>query len=351
MESFFIVCPIGLEQLCQQEIELKWKRFFGDAHRTINAIPGGIELQCDLKLGLQLNYYLKIPSRILLRIGSKKCRDLPRLYSYLKSLNWRKYLNQTNLEFNISCQQSRLMHSGRIQASAIESLKEYFQANPPPQFFLNQTYPDQKVFLRLNNDELTVSLDTSGEHLHKRSVSFRGKAGLRETFAAACLFALTQGQEVNLLDPMCGSGTALREQKNFNQLSQRPYAFENWAFTLDKPCVEIHEYLGQLVGIERDPNIFKNLNSDFIGYHHGDFFKLDPNKYRDFYLFMNPPYGKRIKIESQKSKYFQNIVAKIVELAPKQAGIIIPKPFSSSFKARKRLAFNQNGINVEFLIL
>ena len=65
---------------------------------------------------------------------------------------------------------------------------------------------------------------------------------------------------------------------------------------------------------------------------------------------LNPPYGKRIAIQGDKRKYFNQLVEHLQQQEFKRAGIIIPKIYSQKIQATKRLAFNQNGIQVEFLV-
>lgn len=358
---FFLICPLGLEDLLQKELMFKASPFT-DQFKIIKVEEGGIEIEAGLDFGLFLNKLLKIPSRILLRVKNQKCRDLPKLYNIIKRIHWKTYLRQENIKFKITAKKSRLIHTSKIEESATKAIQDYFSANKIKASNILTRCNEQLIFLRFENDNLTISLDTSGDLLHKRSNSkFRGHAGIRENIAAALLLELLgldsnykNYQNLKLIDPMCGSGTFLREAKKFFKLNDQDFAFQNWnistihSFKIDQ--INLWPF-GSLKGIEIDETIYKQLNKfeTDIKFINDDFFKhVDKTS---SIIIMNPPYGKRIKIPGKKTQYYKKILDNIQDnFCAVKIGMIIPKDCSIHFQAKTRLRFSQNGIAVEFLI-
>ena len=360
MEQFYLICPIGLESYMHWELTQKWPKYFAeDELSEIKIDKGGIEISCKRKQGFYLNQILRTPSKILWRLKKRKCRDIPRLYQIIKKHEWRDYLNQTSVEIKVSAKESRLFHSGKIEKAAHDAINDYFKAQSLKKS-LQEAHKDdslQTIHLRLFQDELTISLDTSGELLHKREDDrFKGLASLRENIAQLLIIALTKdlNEEIDhFIDPMCGSGTFLFERKNQNELLNRDFAYQYLAkqmsvevFPLKANKVEVKE---KLLGFELQENIVSKLKDESIKFSQQDLFagtKVNGNNI----VIINPPYGKRVKIKGDKLKYFEDIISKCEQLyAPKAFGIIIPRDFVGNIKG-ERISFNQNGIPVTFLI-
>ncbi len=363
MNKFFLICPIGLEDLLEIELLEKWALFFpntGLPERKL--IPGGIEITCELHFGFMLNKILKSPSKILWRLKTRKCRDLPKFYNIIKKISWRNYLNQEELQVSITAKKSRLIHTGKLEESFHKAVKDYFESNKIKLKIVEKHKDDplQKIFLRLNNDELTISLDTSGELLHIRGDrSFRGHASIRENIASLLLTKLMVKLPVkkyNLIDPMCGTGTFLFEWQNRLKPNQRSF---NYEFLSSKQLMGIPELeevdtnqSTDYYGRDLDPLIIeknKELKS-LIDFKCQDIFKADELVDGNNILIMNPPYGKRVEIHGCKVDFFKALIKSVHKIySPYRLGIIIPRDYVSNLKGQ-RIYFNQNGIEVCFLI-
>lgn len=368
MKRFFLTCPIGFEPILIQELEYKWDFAFPHSDCIIHEqAQGGIEIECELEHGLILNYLLKVPSKILLRVKQQKCRDLPKLYNIIKKINWKEYLQQENIKIKVSSKKSRLIHTKRIEQSAARAFIDYFKANklPVKTKELNENNTQQNVFIRLNEDDLTISLDTSGELMHVRQDrDFRGHGSIRENIACALLIkllGLKPIENITLIDPMCGTGTFLFEAQNFHKLTKRDFLFNQWNINLkqDISLITISPpwSFKQIIGYDIDSNII-NMNKKIassIRFEPRDIFDEkresidnEPQSSKQF-IICNPPYGKRVKIEGNKEIFFKNIVSQSFYSRGRcQSGFIIPTPFENKLKGSK-LYFSQNGISVCFL--
>lgn len=361
MNKFFLVCPIGLEIYLKSELLWKMKLHFpSEKLELLEITHGGIEILCKAELGFALNQILRCPSKILLRIKEQKCRDLPKFYNIIKKIPWKTYLNQEEVEVKITAKKSRLIHTGRLEDTFKKGMFDYFEANKIKEH-IKQAHSDkqlQNIFIRLFEDNLTISLDTSGDLLHIRgNRSFRGLASIRENMASLLLQSLTTGLEdkqYNLIDPMCGSGTFLFEWRDRLKTQQRDFAYTNLSekyltSELEITRVSISDNYNYY-GLDISTDIIDKLkDTPDICFKYQDIFDASPITGNNI-VIINPPFGKRVKIEGDKVKYFARIVEQVESLyRPIRFGIIIPRDFVGKLKGEK-LYFSQNGIDVCFLI-
>ena len=359
MQEFFLVCPIGLESFLQKELLTKWSLHFNNAEYKIALNKGGITLHCELEKGLLLNYILKCPSKILLRIKHQKCRDTPKLFNIIKKIKWKEYLAYPKVNFNCSATKSRLIHTQKIENTCLDGMKSYLEANKFKESTLkeHEDSPTQTIFIRLFQDELTISLDTSGDLLHKRgNGEFRGHAGIRENIASLLLWALLgdcDKIDSKLYDPMCGSGTFLKEATDQFKLSRRKFNCEYFSskIILDKTQLKDidNKWNLSIKGADIDQNIVNYHQSNKLNIIQADFFSKEIVDNDHEIIIMNPPYGKRIKISGSKNDYFRAIYELLTQkLRPKSFGVIIPSPYANDLKGKK-IHFKQNGIAVTFI--
>ncbi len=239
MNKFFVSTPLGYELSTLAEMKECWPYLLGKDSKThslpfpeVEVLQGGLEFETDLFAALQVNFFLKTANRVLLRMTSFRTKDLPKFYQKFKALPWREYLPHGNVEWEVAAQKSRLNNEKRLQESAEKALQELFGAN-------TGATPCAAIYVRMEDDLCTISLDSTGEHLHKRGWSvLKGEAPLRETIAAYLLKETigeatpAELQQITLFDPMMGAGTFLTEARSLWQGQfQRPYSFQAWKKT------------------------------------------------------------------------------------------------------------------------
>jgi putative N6-adenine-specific DNA methylase len=219
---------------------------------------------------------------------------------------------------------------------------------------------EQKIFVRVLKDDFTVSIDSSGELLHKRGVKKQGgRAPIRETIAAAALNLAGYNVMEPLVDPMCGSGTftieAAMRANNIPPGWYRDFAFMDWPCFRQKRWDYIKKTARKEFSAVTVPTIFasdkdqkavsafrKQIRgypfSKSIAVQQKDFFDLSP---ADFDLFgevkqpgmvaINPPYGLRLGKRPESRKLFQDIGRKLV-LDFKGWKLILVAPHKSLLK-------------------
>lgn len=236
MNTFFVSTPLDFEQTTLQEMREIWPYLLGKDAKPhggpfpeVKVVSGGLEFETEFFTGLQLNFFLKTANRILLRIASFKARDLPKFYQKMRSLPWLEYLPHGNVEWEVAAQKSRLNNEKRLLESAEKALHEIFSSAAGAE-------PCGTIYIRMDDDLCTVSLDTTGDHLHKRGWgALKGEAPMRETIAAFSLKAMMGSMtpeelaQITLVDPMMGSGTFLTEARTLRGGQfLRSFAFQKW---------------------------------------------------------------------------------------------------------------------------
>lgn len=172
---------------------------------------GGVEFRGRLKAVYLANLTLRTASRVLLRLGEFYAASLPELRHKGGQLEWERFLVPGQpVVIRVTCHKSRLYHSGAVSERIVGAISDRLQQPPPVQSYSEQEdgNPAQLVVVRLYRDTCTISVDTSGELLHRRGYRLgTAKAPLRETLAAGMLLASGWDKTSTLLDPFCGSGT------------------------------------------------------------------------------------------------------------------------------------------------
>jgi putative N6-adenine-specific DNA methylase len=223
--DLFVVCAPGLEAVAAAEVAA-----LGLAGR---AVPGGVELQGDLRTVARLNLWLRTASRVVARLGSFTAKTFPELVHKAKELPWEvALLPRAPAALRVTCRKSKLYHSDAVAQRLRVALEARLGA-PSPE--AAEDDPSAQLFLaRFDNDVCTVSADTSGALLHQRGYRLApGPAPLRETLAAALLLSAGWDGSVPLCDPLCGAGTIAIEgaliAAGRAPGAGRAFAFQRWA--------------------------------------------------------------------------------------------------------------------------
>jgi len=220
LDMFAIVAPGFEQECCAELLSLKVDEIVTER--------GGIAFRGDRTQLQRANLTLRTASRVLVRVGLFRARDFPQLFRRCRDLPWGRYIKPaTPLEVSVTSQRSRLIHSGRIAATVSEAIDRALGRSSAEGAFR------QRVQVRIEDDLCQVSIDSSGELLHRRGYrSESGAAPLRETLAAGILLKLGWSRDEALVDPMCGSGSFLLEAalmaRGIPPGVQREFAFMHW---------------------------------------------------------------------------------------------------------------------------
>ncbi len=388
-ETFFIQVPPGLEELAKREFLLKFVALSPGSTLPEPVIEaGGLSIQLPMDVGVKLNYWLKLPNRILLRLAHFKCRDLPKLFNKVSKLPLGDYFAGQDFQFHISSNQSRLFDSRRIEKTLKDALEQNLKRQEPKKKAKDRVlqWEGWRFYCRFQDDWCDLSLDTSGERLGKRGSKTKvGMAPLRENLASALYFSslqqldamtvdqIYQGEkEVLLVDPFAGSGTLLSESALFFRPNlERDFSFSYLPLFLGKEASiapprdpQLHGHTTMIAGelseqqfqaLEENLNAVDRENTHLVL---GDSFngnlkkviaELNPTGEVAFCM-TNPPYGKRVQTD-QRLK-IADLLNQIFELHPFElVGILMPKEFplpQNKYQLISKLHFSHGGTPVTY---
>jgi putative N6-adenine-specific DNA methylase len=228
MEFLAVTAP-GIEGILAKELSS-----LGIKPRRI--LSGGVEFRGEITEMLRANLHLRVANRITLRIAEFHASSFHELERRAKKIEWEKFLSRESLyRFRVTSRKSKLYHSDAIAerlglaASSATGAKVLVMEDDDDDDRSNA----QLFIVRVSNDTVTISVDSSGEILHRRGYRQAiAKAPLRETLAAAMLLGCEWDGTTPLVDPMCGSGTIPIEAALIARGSPpgilRRFSFENW---------------------------------------------------------------------------------------------------------------------------
>jgi putative N6-adenine-specific DNA methylase len=330
-QLFFAATYPGFEAICLQEL-LKLQPTASQPIVT----PGGVEFEGRLEDCYRGNLYLRLPNRILMRIGTFKSSNFRQLEKKVADIPWELYLHPASLlKVHVTTKHCRLHHSGAIS----ERFQEIISGGRSPIKAGERMQPvvagSQTLYVRGVDDIFTVSIDSSGDHLYKRGLKkHAGKAPLRETLAAAALTLAGYEGRHPLIDPLCGAGTFSLEAalmaKRIPPGWFRDFAFIRWPSFIAKRWNYIRRqsesgfvrHMRPLIfASDIDQSVCRKLQScvdkfclsDVVKVHQKNFFDLDPRKLTDRsgVICINPPYGHRLGEKPESEKFFYAICDKL----------------------------------------
>ncbi len=299
---------------------------------------GGITFKGDLAALYRANLNLRTASRILARLGNFfHATTFTVLQKRASRLPWERFLIPGQpVSMRVTCHNSKLYHSDAVARSVLAGLTERMgQASA-----LVKADEDtgghlpQLVTVRLLDDKCTVSVDSSGDLLHKRGYRLAvAKAPLRETLAAALLMASGWDKVTPLVDPFCGSGTipieaALMALKIPPGLNRR-FAFMDWPNYDEQLWLSIKAQIhpsssapqSSFLASDRDAGAIKmaHENAGRAGVEEFIEFKCQAvssitSPFSTGWVVTNPPYGMRIS----EGKDLRNLYAQFGNVLRKQ---------------------------------
>ena len=218
----------GLEEVLAQElIEL--------GANDVQLERRAVSFRGDKALLYRANFCLRTAIRILVPIASFKAKDTDALYDQLKKLNWSQHMTvDSSFAIDAIVYSESFRNSRFVTYRVKDAIVDYWQdrAGKRPNVQVNN--PDLLINIHIANEQVTLSLDSSGESLHKRGYRVATtEAPISEVLAAGMLLMAGWKGQSDFYDPMCGSGTLLIEAALIARniapgVFRQAYAFEKW---------------------------------------------------------------------------------------------------------------------------
>ena len=273
----------------------------------------------------RINLCSQLSLRVLQPVFQFQASDENSLYKGMMKCDWEKYLDvEQSFALNGTVHSPHFKHSQFALLKSKDAIVDWYRANCGMRPSVNTDAPDILFDIHISEDRVTVSRDSSGASLHMRGYKLNGWiAPLNEVLAAGIIYLSGWDEESPFYDLMCGSGTfsieaalmAARIPPNHLRAS---FGFHHWPDYDDelwksvyarsmsavrKPTAKIfaNDHSMKAVEIAEKNGIAARVH-DYIEWESADFFHLQKED-EGGYIFLNPPYGERLKVEDVKRQY------------------------------------------------
>lgn len=316
-------CHFGLEAVLKREI-------YDLGYEITKVEDGKVTFTGDAEAVCRANIFLRTAERVLLKAGSFHAETYDELFEGIRALPWEVYLPK-DAKFWVtkaSSIKSRLFSPSDIQRivkkAVVEKMKEYYDIQ-----WFQETGAEYPIRIFLMKDEVLVTIDTTGESLHKRGYrTMGGLAPISETLASSLIQLTPWHGDRILVDPFCGSGTfpieAAMMAANMAPGMNRKFTAQAWTnLTGEQLWKDAFEEARDLVdtsvetdiqGYDIDGNVLRAAreNAKRAGVEHMIHFQQrsveqlrHPKKYG--FLIMNPPYGERMEDKQNLPQLYKQI--------------------------------------------
>lgn len=312
LEIFLVTAP-GLEELlCKEAIEKGFKKPVPD--------QGGVTIKGNWSEAWRANLVIRGASKVLVRIAAFRVRHLAQLDKLSRQIPWADFLRR-DIAFRVeaSSKNSRIYHQKAAAERITKAIEEELGA---------QASPDAGITIkaRILDDICVISIDTSGELLHKREHKVAvNKAPMRENLASLMLRHCGYRGKEPIVDPMCGSGTFVIEAAeiaaHFNPGRTRHFSFEHLANFNEEIWQEMRKRQKQtppsvrFYGYDRDAGAIDMSEANaaragvkaFTEFNQQPISDLMPPEGPCGLVIVNPPYGGRIGDKKQLYPLYQSL--------------------------------------------
>ncbi len=265
------------------------------------------------------NIALRTAIRILKPFKQFKVKNETDLYNGIKNIYWEEFLfHDKTFAIHTTLATDNFSHSHYASLKVKDAIADYFREKYNKRPSVDLDYPDLSLDIHIQGDTCTVSLDSSGQSLHKRGYkSSTNIAPINEVLAAGLVSLTGYDGTQHFIDPMCGSGTILIEAAMLAlnipaNINRKEFAFENWPDYEEELFEKIQQSLmkkvreidKKIIGYDKAPSAIakakENIENagltEFITVERKDFFTSEkPVEGKTIVLF-NPPYGERLKV-------------------------------------------------------
>lgn len=218
----------GLEEVLAQElIEL--------GANDVQLERRAVSFRGDKALLYRANFCLRTAIRILVPIASFKAKDTEALYTQLKCLHWSQWMRvDSTFAIDAIVYSESFRNSRFVTYRVKDAIADYWLEKENKRPNVQVENPDLLINVHIANEQITLSLDSSGESLHKRGYRVATtEAPINEVLAAGMLLMAGWKGQCDFYDPMCGSGTlpieaALIARNIAPGVFRKSFAFEKW---------------------------------------------------------------------------------------------------------------------------
>ncbi|HJD11097.1 MAG TPA: RNA methyltransferase [Candidatus Phocaeicola caecigallinarum] len=278
----------------------------------------------DKTMMYRANFNLRTAIRVLKPIKHFQATNADEVYNAVKAIAWENYMdNTTSFSVDAVVFSEVFRHSKFVAYKVKDAIVDYFREKTGSRPSVRINNPDLALNIHIAEDQCTLSLDSSGESLHRRGYrQEQVEAPLNEVLAAGMILMTGWRGECDLIDPMCGSGTipieaALIARNIAPGVFRKEFAFEKWK-DFDKELLDSiynddsqeREFTHKIYGYDNNPKANEiathnvkaaGLTKDIVLKVQA-FQQFEQPKEKSL-IIMNPPYGERISSDDLLGLY------------------------------------------------
>ncbi|MCF8225532.1 MAG: methyltransferase [Bacteroidales bacterium] len=290
----------------------------------VHPVNRGVNFNGSTAILYKSNIYLRTALRILMKIKSFKAGTEQQLYNQVKSIDWSEYMTfKHSFAIDAVSFSEKFRNSHFIELKVKDAIADQFREKTSIRPSVDKKNPDVRINVHVNDDFFTISLDSSGESLHKRGYrKYQHAASMSEVLAAGMVLLTGYRGERPFVDPMCGSGTiaieaALIASGKIPGAFKRRYGFQNWTgfdpllferIREQIPAEEIPGFPIVAADIDKEAVRITSANvrdaglDDIVTVRQMDIMEANSTDSPSL-VVMNPPYGERLDAGNLQTMY------------------------------------------------
>ena len=270
------------------------------------------------------NFCCRTALRILKPFYKFHANDADELYETVKRFDWDKVLDiDSTFSIDSTVFSTDFRHSKFVTYRVKDAIADFFfeKYGKRPSIRLNNA--DFMFDVHISNNEITISLDSSGESLHKRGYRVaQTEAPINEVLAAGIILLSGWKGDTDFIDPMCGSGTFLIEaamiaRNIYPGVYRNSFAFERWSDFDSELFDEIYnddsaerDFSHRIIGSDISPKAIAIAQRNVKSASLSKYIELEVKSIQSItevpaggIMITNPPYGERIEVEDMEALY------------------------------------------------
>ncbi len=340
-------CFYGFEAILAKELRDLGAQNVKEGVRSVSFVG-------DKGFMYKANLALRTALRILVPVFEFRADSEDELYKRLNQLPWDRFLDVSGtLAVSSTVFGSTFKHSHYVTLRTKDAIVDYFRAKMHKRPNVDLRHPDVLFHIHIHENECVVSLDSSGESLHKRGYrSETNIAPINEVLAAGLILMTGYSGSVHFIDPMCGSGTILIEAAMIAcnipaGIHRREFGFEKWKDYDAELFGLIHGSLlkrvqnasHEIIGFDKAPSAIRKAEEnirnaslqEFIRLERKNFFREPKPVEGDALVLFNPPYGERLNIDV--GEFYRQIGDSLKQNYPQTTAWMITSDFEKGLKS------------------
>lgn len=349
--KLFITGHKGFETLLYHEI----RRILHDRDAVITRRYGGVEILGGIENAYRICLHSRLTNRVFCELKTFKAENEDQLYAAVFDLDWSEHLSlQQSFAVSATLSGSKMDHTHYASLKVKDAIVDQFRQTVQNRPSIEKHQPDIQIHINIHNNQASLSLDLSGESLHRRGYrTEHAGAPLKEHLAASIIAHAGWTAEIanshRFIDPMCGSGTFAIEAAMIAAniapgLDRVYFGFSKWLQHDDrlwrrcltdaeneidtsvKTIIMASDYDARAIDIAR-ANASRAGVEALIHFSHQDITELNIEADEvPSIIVCNPPYGERLKSEQGLAALYGDMGASFRRIGPAVLHIISANP-------------------------